>query len=157
MHDPTGMSRVHRVRDLQYDRRDFVVGQGRVALGVSLEQLTGRPFDREEMNAVRRLTGFDRPHYVGVLHSRPEGGFAQESGDGGLVLAKPLAQDLHGYFAVLGMLCSVDGRGTSLAHTIEEGITGQRCSDEGVTRHAGEANGRNRGWQANGNALASVK
>jgi hypothetical protein len=92
-----------------------------------------------------------------MLHSRAERSFAQESGNRRLVLAQAFTQNLHGHFAVLGMLSSVDGRGTSLANAIEEGITGQRRPDERVARHAGEANGRGRDWQANGRARASVE
>ena len=145
MHDAVRMRRIHRVRDLQHDRRNFVVRQRRVAFRVTLEQFAGGPLDREEVHAFRGLTSFDRPHYVRVLHSRAERRFAHEAGDCRSVLAQALAQDFHGDFAVLGMLSSVDGRGTSLADAVEEGITGQRCPDERVARHAGEANGTHTG------------
>jgi hypothetical protein len=78
------------------------------------------------------------------LHPGAKRSLAQEPGDRRSILAQAFAQNLHGHFAVLGMLSSVDGRGASLAHSIDEGITGQRCPDERVARHAGEANGRER-------------
>jgi hypothetical protein len=96
------------------------------------------------VHALRGLTSFDRPYYVRVLHPCAKRRFAQEPCDCRSVLTQAFAQNLHGYFAVLGMLGSVNGRGTTLANTIDEGISGQRCPDEGVARHAGEANGRER-------------
>jgi hypothetical protein len=82
------------------------------------------------------------------LHSGAERGFAEKPGYGGLIVAEFFTQDFHGYFAVLGMLGAIDRCRTALANAVEEGVAGQRCSDERVARHAGEANQRGGGSQA---------
>lgn len=100
------------------------------------------------MQSFGRLPDIDCAHYVRVLDSCPERGFSKESGYRGLVLAKFLAEDFHGHLAVLGMLSSIDGGCTALADTVEERVSSQRGSDQGIACHAGEANGGDRGSQA---------
>jgi hypothetical protein len=100
------------------------------------------------MKPVWRLPYIERAHYVRVLHPRAEGSFAKKPGYCSLVVPELLAQHFHSNFAVLGMMRTVDSRRAALANAVEERITGQRCSDERVARHAGEANGRKEGSQA---------
>jgi hypothetical protein len=83
-----------------------------------------------------------------MLHPRPEGSFAQETGDRGLVEAQALAQDFHGNFAMFRVSCTVNGRGSAFTDAVKERVTGQRCAYERVARHAGEANGHRPAMQA---------
>ena len=86
MHDSAGVCRMHGVGNLQDDGGNFVTGQWSIALGITLENLTGGPFDYEVVQPLSRLARFNRPHHIRVLDAGTKTGFANKSRDSSLVL-----------------------------------------------------------------------
>jgi len=97
---------VDGVGNLDDYRRDFVTRKRCASLGVSLEELAGRPLDGEIVQAFGRLAEFDRAHDVRVLDPCAERGFAKKTGNGGAVLPELVAQYLQrdGTMRVVGGL-----------------------------------------------------
>lgn len=136
MDDPDAVRRVNGLRDLRDDRCGLVAREWSVLLGVTLEEVAAGPFNREKMQAGARFADLDGSHDVRVHDLLAVLRLAKKTRDGGTVLAKFVAQHLHGNEAVFGVLRPVDGRRAAFAYDVADRVAGQGRADEGVACHA---------------------
>src|SRR5687768_616361 len=136
MHDTSSVRGLDCVTDLDDDIGHLLSRKRRVALRVSLEDLAACPFDGEKVKTRPSLTGLDGAHDIRVLDACAEARFAGEPRDGSAILAKLFAQHLEGYDAMLGMVGAVHRRGAAFSDHVLDDVSGERRSDESITRHA---------------------
>ena len=103
--------------------------------GVSFEQLSGGPFDREEMHSRCGLADLDRLNDIWMFHTLAIACFTHESRDGGLVLAKLFAKDFYGNDAMDGMLGAKDSGCSALSHLTAQRIPCKRSTYQALFWH----------------------
>jgi len=67
-----------------------------------------------------------------VLDTCTELRFPQKARDGGPVLSQLFSEHLEGDHPMLGMVCTVDGGGTSLPDHVLYAVPGKRGTDERI-------------------------
>src|SRR5215207_7394346 len=109
------MRRLDRVTNLDDDSRGFFAWQRRVALRVPFQDLTGCPLDGEEMQSGARFARFDRTDDVRMLDTSAELRLAKKTRDRRPVLTQLFAQHFECCDPMLGMIGTIDGRGSTLS------------------------------------------
>src|SRR5437016_9911312 len=136
MDDSRRVRGLNRVRDLFDNRAHFVNGKSAQPLGVFLEKLARRPFDGEKMHPRPGLANFDRSYDVRMLYAFAVARFTKKTRDSGAILPQFFPEHLHGDDAVVAVLRAADGGCTAFSHFALQRISGNRLSDEILTRHA---------------------
>src|SRR5687768_5229863 len=86
------------------------------------------------------FSGFDRANHIRVLNPSAEFRFSREPRDRRSVLTQLFAQHFECYDPMLGMIGTIDGRGSTLSDHVLYAVPGKRGTNERIARHAGEPN-----------------
>jgi hypothetical protein len=136
MHDVLAMCRVDGSSDLNGDHRCFGWIDVAFCLGVSFEQLSGRPFDGEKWDSAFSFACFDCANDVTVLYTGAELRFANETRDGSGILTQPFAQHLECYSPVLRVMSLVNGGRAAFTDLSVDRVAGNRRSHQILSWHS---------------------
>ena len=91
---------------------------------IPLEQLTGCPFNCEEVHAGVRFSDLDRTYYVRMFDAGAVLSFSDESDNGSTVEAKLFPQNFECYGTVRLMRRSIDRRSPAFANLTLDSVPG---------------------------------